>query len=73
MDYNSFIDINSLSEEARKELESFYKYLVFKYGGKKKRKTDLEKKKEDFLKFADKHLIDLPEDYKFNREELHER
>ena len=31
MDYTAFIDINSLTEEARKELENFYEYLIFKY------------------------------------------
>ena len=73
MDYTAFIDINSLTEEARKELESFYEYLVFKYKKKIKRKTDEENKKEQFFRFVENHSYNLPENYKFNREELHER
>jgi len=73
MDYSSFMDLNSLSEEARKELESFYEYLVFKSKKKTSRKNNKESKKEQFMRFADKHLIELPDDYKFNREEANER
>ena len=71
MEYTSFIDLNALSEEARKELESFYEYLVFKYQKKKKVKSNKEKKVEEFLAFLDKHSYNLPKDYKFNREEFH--
>ncbi len=73
MEYSSFIDLSSLSEDAKKELESFLEYLVFKYKKKTKRKNGKESNKEQFMKFADKHLIELPDNYKFNREELHER
>jgi len=73
MDYTAFIDLNSLTDEAKNELESFYEYLVFKYKKKVKRKTIGENKKEKFEKFADKHLINLPENFKFNRDEAHER
>ena len=50
MDYTAFIDMNSLTEEAKKELESFYTYLIFKYKKKmfKKKKAD-KKNFEDFL------------------------
>jgi len=72
-DYSSFIDLNALSEEAKKELESFYEYLIYKYQKKKKRKTSKEKKIKEFLEFLDKHEYNLPKDYKFNRDELHER
>jgi hypothetical protein len=30
MEYTTYIDVNSLTGEAMKELESFYEYLVFK-------------------------------------------
>jgi predicted DNA-binding antitoxin AbrB/MazE fold protein len=30
-------------------------------------------KKERFFRLIEKHAFDLPEDYKFNREEIHER
>lgn len=43
MDYTLFIDFNSLTDEARKELESYYEYLVFKYKRKNKRKADEER------------------------------
>ena len=32
-----------------------------------------EQKKEHFLSLANKHSFKLPEDYQFNREEIHER
>ena len=73
MDYTAFIDLNSLTGEAKKELESFYEYLIFKYKKKIKRKPDEENKKEKFEKFANNHLINLPENFKFNRDEAHER
>jgi len=73
METSAFIDLNSLNGEARKELESFYEYLVFKYKSSGNKKKKGESKKQKFEKFADEHLINLPEDYKFNRDELHER
>jgi len=70
MEQNAFIDFNSLSKEAIKELESFYQYLVFKY----KKKTLGEKKKyqKRFGKFLSDpikvdNFIDL------NREERNAR
>ena len=65
--------MNSLTDEAKKELESFYEYIVFKYKKKVERKINEENKKEKFETFANKHLINLPENFKFNRDELHER
>lgn len=32
-----------------------------------------EEKKRDFFKSVEKHSFPLPEDYKFDREDLHER
>jgi hypothetical protein len=34
---------------------------------------ELEQKKERFFEFADNQTIILPEDYRFNRDELYER
>ncbi|NOX84578.1 MAG: hypothetical protein GXO86_01220 [Chlorobi bacterium] len=68
MDYSSFIDINSLSEEARKELESFYEYLVFKYKNIKTRKHKSQNHKDLFSSIQ----IDT-KGFKFNREEANER
>jgi len=73
MDISAFVDINSLSEEAKAELKSFYDYLKFKYSTKSD-KTELEhEQKKDFFRFLSKHSYSLSKDYKFNREELHER
>jgi len=70
MEYSAFIDMNLLSEEAKIELENFYEYLLFKYK-RKKRKDNSEV--ERFEDFANKHLIELPDDYKFDRYEAHKR
>ncbi len=61
------IDMDILPEEVKKELMDFYEYLVNKYT--KKRLKD----KKAFFESVKTHLFKLPEDYKFNREELHER
>ena len=34
MEYSAFINLNSLSEEAKKELKIFYEYLIYKYNKK---------------------------------------
>lgn len=68
MGYSSFININSLSEEARKELESFYEYLVFKY---KKRKVRKSENNPDKNKFSAIQLDTIG--FKFSREEANER
>ena len=73
MNYTAFINLNSLTDEAKKELENFYEYLIFKYKKKSTRKTSEEKKKEQFFRFVENHTYNLPENYKFDREELHER
>ena len=61
------IDINVLPEEVKKQLLDFYEYLVNKYGKKKL------KDKKEFFESVKVHSFKLPKDYKFNREELHER
>jgi hypothetical protein len=74
MEHSAFINLDLLSPEARKELETFYEFLLFKYRkNKKKQNEDSSEKANQFKDFADKHLISLPGDYTFNREEANER
>jgi len=68
MEYSSFIDLSSLSEDARKELESFLEYLVFKYQKIKKRKPKSQNTKPRFSAIQ----IDT-RGFKFNRDEANER
>lgn len=68
MDYSAFIDLNSLTEEARKELESFYEYLVFKYNKIKKHKSESHHEKNKFSAIR----LDT-KGFKFNRDEANER
>ncbi len=74
MEYSSFININLLPDEARKELKAFYEFLLFKYKQPKtKKEYPPEDRVKNFRKFANRNLIDLPADYKFDREEANER
>ncbi len=59
------IDLEVLPDDAKRELIDFYEYLVRKYG-KKKRVDKL-------MEIFNKYNIKLPKDYKFDREEIHER
>ena len=61
------INMDILPEEVKKELLDFYEYLVNKYGRKKL------KDRKAFFESVKAHSFKLPEAYKFNREELHER
>jgi hypothetical protein len=71
---SAFINIDLLSQEAKKELETFYEFLLFKYRKPGQEKEDPGRDKiKEFRSFADRHLIDLPADYKFNREEANAR
>lgn len=65
------IDMSVLPKEVKKELLDFYKYLVIKYRKKEPKQKSFLKK--SFFESLKKHSFKLPEDYKFNREELHER
>jgi hypothetical protein len=49
MEHSAFINIDLLSQEARKELETFYEFLLFK--NKKKRLCKLSLKKNGSLIF----------------------
>lgn len=61
------IDLEVLPEEARKELIDFYGYLISKY---KRRAKRAKKKLKEILSGP---VGILPDNYKFNREEAHER
>ena len=63
------INLKILPEEARKTLLDFYEYLVSRY-----RKNADKLDKENRLKKILSNPVDvLPADYKFDREEAHER
>jgi len=50
MDQSAFINLNILREEAKRELETFYEFLLFKYRLKiKKSKNRKDIKFKDFL------------------------
>jgi hypothetical protein len=66
MEYNAFINLNSLTDEAKKELESFYEYLIFKYKRKKKKETNIHNNNFTAIQLDTKN-------FKFNREEANER
>ncbi|MDL1971265.1 MAG: DUF2281 domain-containing protein [Candidatus Desulfofervidaceae bacterium] len=61
-----YLDLEILPERARKELLDFYEYLLTKY------KKDKEKK-ERLKRTLSNPVGILPEEYKFDREEAHER
>jgi hypothetical protein len=67
------IDMNILPEEMKKELLDFYEYLITKYGEKQSELKVPIKDKRVFFKSVKRHSIKLPEDYRFDREKLHER
>ncbi|MEW6107764.1 MAG: DUF2281 domain-containing protein [Nitrospirota bacterium] len=67
------IDIDILPDEVKKELIDFYEFLLKKYGKKNFKLKSPVKDKRVFFESVKKHAINLPKDYKFNREELHER
>lgn len=51
MQHSAFLNIESLSEEARRELETFYQFLLFKYGKKNKNKqVKSQNQLDEFLK-----------------------
>ena len=64
MDYSAYINLNSLTGEARKELESFYEYLIFKYKRNIKKISDIQNSKSKFSAIQ----LDT-KGFKFNREE----
>ena len=70
MDFTAFINIHDLPDKARKELESFYEYLIFKY--KKKDTKPRAMQQGRFDGFISKSI--KSDHFKmFNREERNER
>jgi len=67
------IDMDVLPEEVKNELLDFYEYLITKYGKKQSEIKGIARDRRVFFESVKKHSVKLPEDYKFNREELHER
>jgi hypothetical protein len=67
------IDMDIMPEEIKNELLDFYEYLITKYGKKQLELKDNVRDKRVFFESVKKHSVRLPESYKFNREELHER
>ena len=67
------LDMDILPDEVKKELLDFCEFLVTKYGKKEVKLKVTEKNKKVFFASVKKHSFKLPADYKFNREELHER
>jgi hypothetical protein len=61
------LDLDILPDEAKREIKDFYEFLVRKHVTKK------VKDKKYFFKSVKLHSFKFPENYKFNREELHER
>ena len=68
MNHAAFIDLNPLTDEAKKELEIFYEYLIFKYKKIKNKKLNVHKVKKNFSAIQ----LDT-KGFKFNREEANER
>ncbi len=68
MDFSKYIDVSSLPEKARQELESFYEYLVFKYESIKKKNPGKGLRNNKFKAIQ----LDTT-GFIFNREEANER
>jgi len=63
------INLKILPEEARKTLLDFYEYLVSRY----RKNADKLDKENRLKKILSNPVGVLPADYKFDREEAHER
>ena len=67
---------SQLDKDAEKEFIYLLEYFIFKYDIKfdyeKKEDTSLNEENV-FLNFIENNKITLPENFKFNREEAHER
>lgn len=70
MEHTAFINIDLLDGEARKELETFYEFLLFKY-----RKKEVKKPQAPRGRFAEflSNTIKAEQFEMFNREERNER
>lgn len=67
MNYSAYLNLNNLSDEARKELENFIAFLQFKY-----RKSGNKEKPRATRKHFNTLSLDT-KGYKFNRDEANER
>lgn len=68
---NHALDLLKLPEAARQELFTFYEFLIFKY--QTQADTGRSKKQHILSDIFKEAKGVLPEQYTFNREELHER
>lgn len=70
MEHTAFINIDQLDGEARKELETFYEFLLFKH-----RKKEVKKPQALHGRFAEflSNTIKTEQFELFNREERNER
>ena len=64
------IDPVTLPERAQQELVTFYEFLVFKYHGEPRSQRERRTVLKSIFQEANGKL---PKNYRFNREELHER
>lgn len=73
---NPDLFFSQLDKEAEKEFANIFEYFVFKHNIKiddRKTDTSSSKKEREFLRFIENNKIILPENFKFNREEAHDR
>jgi hypothetical protein len=68
---NPKINFLALPDIAKNELIEFYEFLVFKY--RQKPKSQLDEKRVILSTIFQEADGKLPSEYKFNREEIHER
>ena len=66
------IDLNALPRAARAELLDFYEFLRGKYGTAARSATKADAAKQ-LCDRASARSIRLPADYRFDRDEIHER
>ena len=67
---------SQLDKDAEKEFINLFEYFIFKYDIKfdyEKKENTLLKEETVFLDFIENNKITLPENFKFNREDAHER
>ncbi len=67
------IQIDRLPESARNELYDFYEFLMSKYTPSVKRSRSVNGTKTAFFRKVSTLSFTLPSNYRFDRNELHER
>ena len=70
MEQSAFINLDLLSQEAKKELETFYEFLLFKNKRKKTREIELQEKR--FANFLS-NTIKVDQFVMLDRKERNER